>query len=131
MANFLNSLSLGKHLESIVGNKVFSLLLAIFFVFAAQDSLAQDLFVSPEQDVLSRLSSKVDNVTPAEVMGDSINFQTGGVSFRHIDIQLVGRGPDVIISRTYNVASRSAWNWRHDLEFADWSMEIPLSLIHI
>lgn len=86
---------------------------------------AQELYVSPQQDVLNRLSSSVENMTGKDVIGDTINHQTGDLSFRHVDIVLKGHGPEIAISRSFQVSARSAWNWRHNREFADWDLEIP------
>lgn len=97
------------------------ILLALF----ANKSHAQELYVSPEKDVLKRLSDKPENVLDTDVIGDQVNYQTGALSFRQVDIDLPGQGPNITISRTFDVASTTAWNWRHDLAFAEWDMEVP------
>lgn len=93
--------------------------------FVPNAAHAQELNVSPEKDVLERLSDKPQNILDADAIGDQVNYQTGALTFRQVDIDLPGQGPNITISRTFDVGTRTAWNWRHDLEFADWDMEIP------
>ena len=104
---------------------LFRVMLSLILIGSCNRLIAQDLYVSQEQRTLQRMSSQIDHLSASTAFGEHINLQTGDLSFRHVDVELAGNGPLLTISRRFNVSSSSAWNWRHDLAFADWDIEIP------
>lgn len=58
-------------------------------------------------------------------VGEQVNLSSGSLSFSHRDIVLRGTGPDIVVSRSYDVDSRRNVGWWPQEAFADWALDLP------
>lgn len=75
---------------------------------------------------LSRVAAARDiTPQPENVFGETVDVMTRNLRFFQTDVLLQGTGPDIAISRSFDVnASRSSW-WQREHAFADWKLELP------
>lgn len=78
--------------------------------------------VSSEQKSIQRMDGR--SVGEGANFGETINPQSGALTFRIVDIKLSGQGPDIEVSRSYGLNGKEP-PMSHKLPFADWELEIP------
>ena len=71
---------------------------------------------------------KVDtDISPlgATPFGENVSLYDGSLSFEQTDLTLKGTGPDIVISRTFNVTDSNEMPLKYGGSFADWDLNTP------
>ncbi|WP_157481051.1 MULTISPECIES: hypothetical protein [unclassified Lysobacter] len=64
-------------------------------------------------------------VMGSDLLGDQVNFYTGGLSFSNLDISVPGNSSlPVSLGRSFSVGNRKGYS-RNDLLMADWDLDVP------
>ena len=86
-----------------------------------------DSSIIDSRDMVTRRLNQSSRIEPLgeNALGENINLTTGSLSFQHNDIVLKGHGPDIVISRSFDVESKRSMNYMQQEEFGDWSLDLP------
>lgn len=108
---------------NMVGSGALRIFLAATVIAAPMPLLAQD--VGPPQDY-RRFLTAAQAVTPVSSLGDQVNLRNGALSFKQLDIELKGQGPDIRILRTFNVGARQlVYVDTSGSRMGEWELALP------
>lgn len=77
------------------------------------------------QDQYKNSLAKAQSIEPFTEFGDSISLRDGGVSFKNVDIELLGTGPTIRIIRTALIQDGQGMKGGWSNNLGDWGLEIP------
>lgn len=109
--------------------------LVAFVFFFSRQAKADDPPASPSYShyettaAVNSLHSRssVAPLSQDSAFGESISRSTGSLSFRVTDVALHGRGPDISVTRKFNISANARIDQRNmwHQDFVDWDLDIP------
>lgn len=104
--------------------QVLRFIFAAALLVASMEAQSQSVSTIKEalDDVVGRYTHFSESLTE---FGDSVDLQSGALSFRQVDIKLEGQGPTISIEREFDVSARQDTYWMPDLALADWNIRVP------
>lgn len=100
-------------------------LAALVVLLACVDAARADTAASVKTEYTRRIKVG-ETIQPLgdTPFGESVSLYTGNLSFRQTDISLPGIGPDIVLTRTYEVTGAPT-SKTFDLSMGDWDLAVP------